>query len=503
LIKHSTNTSPVVLLSEFKTLHMIELPLIGKVKRPPPWLMGLMTAGILMVGGGTYVATNLRTPKTDLSKLTVPVQAQDLTVRITANGTVKPVQSVNLSPKTAGRLAKLLVEQGDRVQQGQIVAQMENAEFEAQLAKAQADLKQAEARLAESKAGSRIEEINQAQARLAQAQANLDAARAKNPAELDQVRAQVESARARVNLAQARAQRYQDLANQGAVSLDRRDEALTEERNARAALDEAQKRLEQQKNTDRPEIAQLEAAVAQSRIALQQLLNGNRPEQIAQLQAAVEGAKAQVQAIQVQLNDTVIRAPFSGIVTQKYATEGAFVTPTTSASSTASATSTSIVAVAKDLEVLAKVPEVDIGQIKPGQSVEVVADAFPDKVFKGRVQLVAPEAVVEQNVTSFQVRVALITGQNELRSGMNVNLTFLGEQVSNALVVPSVAIVTPEGKTGVMIPDANNKPKFKPVTIGVMLQNQTQILEGLKQGELVFIDLPKDSKQQAQQDKNK
>ena len=69
-----------------------------------------------------------------------------------------------------------------------------------------------------------------------------------------------------------------------------------------------------------------------------------------QIEAAVEATKAQVQVIQVQLNDTVIRAPLSGTVTQKYATEGAFVTPTTSASSTASATSTSIIAIAKDLE---------------------------------------------------------------------------------------------------------------------------------------------------------
>jgi HlyD family secretion protein len=108
------------------------------------------------------------------------------------------------------------------------------------------------------------------------------------------------------------------------------------------------------------------------------------------------------------------------------------------------------------------------------------------------VELVAPEAVVEQNVTSFQVRVALVTGQKELRSGMNVDLTFLGEQVSNALVVPTVAIVTQDGETGVMVPDVDDKPKFKPVTIGSMIQNQTQILDGLKQGERVFIDLPED-----------
>jgi HlyD family secretion protein len=482
----------------------MELPLIGKVKRPLPWLMGLMTAGILIATGGAYVATNLKPPKANISNLTVPVQAQNLTVRITANGSVKPVQSVNLSPKTSGRLAKLFVEQGDQVEQGQKVAQMESADLEAQLAKAEADLAQAQARLAESKAGSRIEEINQAQARLAQAQANLDAARAKNPAELDQSRAQVEAAQSRLALAKARANRYQNLGDQGAVSRDRQDEALTEERNARAALDEAQKRLEQQGNTDRPEIAQLQAAVDQAQIALQQLRNGNRPEQIAQLQAAVNGAKAQVQAIQVQLNDTVIRAPFSGIVTQKYATVGAFVTPTTSASSTASATSTSIIAIAKDLEVLAKVPEVDVGQIKPGQSVEIVADAFPDKVFKGRVQLVAPEAVLEQNVTSFQVRVALVTGQKELRSGMNVDLTFLGQQLNNALVVPTVAIVTQkDGKRGVMVPDADNKPKFKPVTTGPEIQNQIQILQGLKPGERVFIVPPKDSKQQKDDNQEK
>jgi HlyD family secretion protein len=472
----------------------MEFPIIGKLKNPLPWLLGSIAVSILGVGGAGYFVIKARTPKIDLNKLTVPVQAQNLTVRITANGSMVPIQSVNLSPKTAGRLAKLFVEQGDRVQQGQELALMESADLQAQLAKARADLNQAQARLAESKAGSRREEIDQAQARLARAKANLDATLAKNPREIDQARAQVEAAKARLNLAQARAERYTNLAERGAVTPDRRDEALTEERNARAALDEAQKRLAQQTNTNNPEIAQLRAAEAEARIALQQLRNGNRPEQIAQLQAAVEAAKAQVQAIQVQIDDTVIRAPFSGIVSQKYATEGAFVTPTTSASSTASATSTSIIAIAKGIEVLAKVPEVDVGQIKPGQSVEIVADAFPDKVFKGRVQRVAPEAVVEQNVTSFEVRVASLTGQEQLRSGMNVNLTFLGEQVRNALVVPTVGIVTQDGKTGVMVPDLDNKPKFQPVMIGSTIQEQTQILEGLRQGQRVFIDLPEDFK---------
>ncbi len=453
----------------------MEVPLIGKTKRPLPWLMGLMAASILAVGGAGYFVIGQRTPKLDLNKLTVPAQAQNLTVRITASGSVVPVQSVNLSPKTAGRLAKLFVKQGDQVQEGQRVALMENADLQAQFFKVRADLNQAQARLAERQAGTRPEEIAQAQSRLAQAQARLNEARTGNPTEIDQARAQVATARSRLALAETRLNRYRSLAQQGAVSQDQFDEVLTEARTASAAVFEVQQRLEQVQNSTNP--------------------------QINQLQAAVDAAKAQVLAVQVQLQDSVIRAPFSGIVTQKSGTEGAFVTPTTSGSSTISANVTSIVTIAKGLEILAKVPEVDVGQIKPGQPVEIIADAYPDQVFKGRVQLVAPEAVVEQNVTSFEVRVALLTGQKQLRSGMNVDLTFLGEQVNNAVVVPTVAIVTQKGKTGVMVPDLDNRPKFQPVTIGPTIQDQTQVLEGVRSGQRVFIDLPEDRNKKKDQEK--
>ncbi len=480
----------------------MEVPLIGKVKKPFPWLIGLIVAGILGVGGTSYFVMQTSTPKLDLSKLTVPVQAQDLAVRINANGTVVPIQSVNLSPKTSGRLAKLFVQQGDLVQQGQTIALMEDADLQARLAQAKANLSKAEASLAEAMAGSRPEEINQAQARVLQAQARLEQALTGKPEEIEQRRAQVEAAKSRLALAKARADRYRTLEAQGASSRDRLDEALTEERNATANLDEAQRRLAQQNNSNPAQINELEAALAEAKSNLQQRQNGKRPQEIAQFKATVEAAKADVQSVEIQLKDTVITAPFSGIVTQKYATEGAFVAPATSASGAASATSTSIIALAKGLEVLAKVPEVDVGQVKQGQQVEVVADAFPDKIFKGSVSIVAPEAIIDQSVTSFQVRVSLLTGQKELRSGMNAELTFLGQKVNNALVVPTVAIVTnKEGKTGVMIPDADNKPKFHPVTIGTTIKDQTQVLEGVKPGEKVFIDLPKGTKLPGKEDK--
>ena len=191
------------------------------------------------------------------------------------------------------------------------------------------------------------------------------------------------------------------------------------------------------------------------------------------------------------MDNTIVRAPFAGIITQKFANIGAFVTPTTSASTSASATSSSIVALARGLEVLANVPEADIGKIEVGQEVEIIADAYPDQKFKGNIRLIAPEAVNEQGVTLFQVRVAMTTGRDKLRSGLNVNLTFLGDEVK-ALWVPTVAIVTEKGQTGVLIPDKNNKAKFTEVTIGSQAGNETQVLEGLQKGNRIFTSPPDD-----------
>lgn len=154
-------------------------------------------------------------------------------------------------------------------------------------------------------------------------------------------------------------------------------------------------------------------------------------------------------------------------------------------------------ALAQGLKVVAKVPEVDIGMIQPGQPVEIRADAYPDQIFQGQVKLIAPEAIIEQNVTSFEVTIAFKPGEKPLLSKMNVDVTFLGQQISDALVVPTVAIVTQEGETGVMIPDKDNNPTFKPVDIGQVLDDKTQILSGLTAGERVFIDIPEKKDKQS------
>jgi len=254
---------------------------------------------------------------------------QPLTVRISASGSVQPVQTVNLSPKTSGILEALYVEQGDRVEQGQLIARMQSDELDAQVQQNRAAVAEAEANLQDVRSGSRPAEISQTEAAV------------------EAARAQVRDAEARLDLAENDLNRSRQLYERGAISENELESAQRERRSAEAGLEQAQARVDE----------------AQRR--LEDVRNLPEPEVVAQAEARLAQAGAQLQATQVRLSDNSIRAPFAGIITQKFATEGAFVTPTTSASELSSATSTAIVALAQDLEILAEVPEADISLIEP------------------------------------------------------------------------------------------------------------------------------------------
>lgn len=422
---------------------MSNLPVPAERHKHPArlWSIGAL---VLLVGGAFAIAIPLlqgRQAQDAPAGAIEEIVPRPITLKIRASGAVVPMQSVNISPKQAGRLVELLVEQGDRVIKGQVIARMDDSNLVPQLLQAQASVESARANLLRLQNGSRPEEIAIARAR-------------------------VESAQARLDLATTRRHRLEMLAQAGAIAPDRLDEATTEARNAQALLKEAQRQLEQ-------------------------LQNGSRSEDIAQATAQLRQAEASLEAVQVQLADTIIRSPIDGIVAQKYATAGAFVAPQVTASATNSATSASIVAIANGLEILARVPEVDIAQIRVGQGVEITADAFPTQTFKGRVRLIAPEAIIEQNVTSFQVRISLETGQDTLRSGMNTDLRFIGNTIPNAITVPTVAITTENGRTGVLVVDENNRPRFRPVIIGSTVDDRTQILSGIQGGDRIFLAVPK------------
>ena len=193
---------------------------------------------------------------------------------------------------------------------------------------------------------------------------------------------------------------------------------------------------------------------------------------------------------QVERDELIVRAPFAGVISQRYADPGAFVTPTTTASSTLGATSSSIVEVAKGLEVIAKVPESDVGRLQLGMPASVRVDAFPDRRFAAVVRQIAPRAVKTNNVTSFEVKLSLQDPAPELRIGMTADIDFQTGQLQARTLVPTVAIVTETGRPGVLRVGKEQQPTFQPVELGASSGKDTQILNGLEPNTRVFIDLP-------------
>lgn len=458
------------------------------------------TFGILGLGGfaAGIIAITHRPSASDqqatVRQQTVPVEVrQKWTTQMQASGVVRPIRRVNLGPEEGGKLAQLYVKEGDTVQKNQRIAQMVGDRLQIQLQQYRALVTKAEADLAQKRAGERSEEVEQGRARLQQAQAELTQALQSSPAELSQAEAQLQSAQVKTEQEKAQHNRFQELEHEGVISQERWEEVEANYKTALFTEVEAQKRLRQTQVGRTQEIVRRRAAVAESVQSLRRLQNGTRPEEIAQAVAEVEQAKAQLAQYRVQLNNTVIRAPFAGIITRRFAQAGDFVTPTTAASSGEGATSTSIVELSSGLEIEAKVPEASIAKVQVGQSVEIRTDAHPNQVLQGRVQLITPRAILENNITSFRVKIAVLAGQTVLKSEMNVRLTIQSQPIQNARLIPLAAVMT-QGKAQnfVYVLGTENHPEKRAITLGASSGSQVQVLTGLNAGDRVFTTPPQD-----------
>ena len=203
-----------------------------------------------------------------------------------------------------------------------------------------------------------------------------------------------------------------------------------------------------------------------------------------------------------KLNDAIaeknfylVKAPFAGKITAKYAEIGSYVAPTTNFnSSTSTSTKNFIFELSEGLEIIAKVPESDIGRIKIGQEALVRVEAFPAKKFIAIVKKIASRAVKDNNVTSFEVTLSFKEISNQIKIGMTADLEFKVKSEGERVLVPTVSIVTEKGRKGILKVDQNNSPIFKEIEIGISSGNKTSVLNGLKAGEKIFIDIPPWSK---------
>ena len=459
------------------------------------WLLWLLVA-IPLAGGLSYLAYNqlVTAPQQRAQRKiqTAAVTRGNLAIVVSANGTVQPESSVNVSPKTSGVLKRLLVKEGDLVKPGQIVAYMDNSNLQGQLLQSRGNLAAAQANLNKVIAGNRSQDIAGATAQVDEANASLQKLIAGNRSQdIAQAQANLNKVQATYRQAAEDLRRNQKLRAQGAISQQALSLARSTSDSAQAQVEQSQQALNLLKVGSRPEdIAQARSVLNQRQQALNLLKAGSRPEDIAQARAQVMAAQGAVAIAQRNIDDTVIRAPFAGIIARKYADPGAFVTPTTAGSAVTSATSSSILALASTNEIVAQVAEASIAQIRVGQVAMVKVDAYAGKTFEGKVTQVATQSLVQQNVTSFEVKVAVTDSQKLLHQGMNVAIDFRAGELNQVLIVPTASIVQQKAVQGVFVAKTGGDPVFTPIVVGTTVDDKTEVKSGLTGNEQVLLSFP-------------
>jgi len=151
-------------------------------------------------------------------------------------------------------------------------------------------------------------------------------------------------------------------------------------------------------------------------------------------------AGAALSTSEERLQDTEIRSPIEGLVLSRSVEEGQIISSGTS--SVTGGTLLYIIADMSRVNVITDVDETDIGQVSTGLGARVVADAYPEKKFDGRVIRIAPLAKVEQNVTMFEVTVLVDNEDGLLKAGMNTDVEMVIDEALNTVLVPLRAVQT-------------------------------------------------------------
>jgi multidrug resistance efflux pump len=335
------------------------------------------------------------------------------------HGTVE-IQEVRLSSKVGGRVAEVLVREGDLVEPAQVLVRFEAPELAALREQSMARVQAAGAALNRAIAGARPEEREAARAGVRAAQARFERLRAgARGEEIRQAEAELKREEASLALARKELNRNEWLMARSAVSASEFDTAKAECGRALARVEAARAHLELLvAGSRKEEVDEAAAELARARANAALLENGTRAEDIAQAEAALAEAQGRLHEVEAQLDESSIRAPERAVVEVLSVRRGDVVPP-----------NQAILRVlrADDLWVKAYVPETDLGRVRLGQGVALTIDGYPGRHFAGTVTHVAAESeFLPRNVQSveerrhqvFAVKVRVADPDGLFKSGM-------------------------------------------------------------------------------------
>jgi HlyD family secretion protein len=356
----------------------------------------------------------------------VEVVRGDLTVIVSGSGNITVSRDASLAFGTGGKVEAVYVKAGDQVSQGEVLARLDTGVLELALA--------------------------QAQLALSTAEYNLD-------------KTQQIYTRADINAAKT------------AVS-----NASTYLQYAKMMLIEANS-VEQVEFWEN-EVYQAEVNLAAAEQRRDEMLAGGESAEVTLRRLEVAAARKAMEQAQKDLDEATITAPFEGIVGAIYVDEGDIIPPPTMAATVAIyfITPTS-------LELKAEVDEIDIPDVEVGQSAVIEVDAIADDLLEGTVTSISPVPVIQAGLVLYEVTISLtIPADAGVMVGMSATADIMIDKSEDTLLVPERAVGHDEQGNTVVRVSVDGQLEVRPVVIGISDGLQTEVLEGLEDGDMVAVE---------------
>lgn len=448
--------------------------------------------------------------------VTSPVLRDTFEAKVSGTGSMRAERTQGLAFRTAGTITEIMVEVGDQVTAGQVLARLDDVNLMLNLQQAEAALGIAEAQLARTIAGPSDQDIAVAEATVAISQVGVQTAEAgvaAARANLSRVRAgateeEIAIATRRIEEAKnalwgAQAQRDAVCGRVGVIPNVTQadcDQANANTQRGEESVRIAELQLEQVRSGARPQdvagaqaqvdqaLSQLENARAQvvrAEAEFERATRGASSEDIAIGEAQVAQARVNVEIAQRRLDDAVLVAPADG----RIATVNMFV-----GDSAAPGNPVATLVDAQAYHMVVNIDETEIGRVQEGQQAQVILDAYLGQPLRGEVTRVALTGTNVQGIVVYDVRIEIDSPEADLviRPMMTASVDIIVARRSDALLVSSRALRRDAQGRYVEIVE-NGEIRRVPVEIGATSLEYAEIVSGLEEGQQVVVGRPRDN----------
>ena len=421
-----------------------------------------------------------------------PAKSETVLRIVPVTGSLIALQTVELLPKISARVVSVNGREGDAVRAGQVIAQLDTADLERNVAQARETVETARVRVSQARTNYETQittsdvTIKDAQEALSAAESQLALTRKpQRSQEVVVAENNVKQAKANADKATSDRKRYEQLFKEGATAAITLDTYATQETVALSALNSAKQQLALIKEGGRTEnIAAQTAQVARARQAVRQAQANRanislRQEDISSAQASVRQAEAALATAQQAIADASLRSPIDGVIADRKIEPGQLASPGSS------------VAELVKLETVyfeAQVNEADFPRVRQGQPVNVRLDAYPDRVFAGTVAKVFPTGSATNRV--FYAAVQIPNSGGVLRPGLFARGEIVAERRAGSVTAPVGALIRdPESETKARVFTVENGvARERNITLGIVTPDSRRVeIKGVEPGAQVVV----------------